>query len=210
MSPTQKDSASVPLWKKPWIVVSGIAIVGASVLDFMTGAIGIAEKVVEIFSQPPLALAKIETRKVNNGPTCVKFAFERLPSDFTLGEIQFNVIATSDLRHVNYAATIPVFRADLDMKVGPDVLEGKVAKMSHEVNIQAEKDNDAAIVDVCPIPLLQGMSARLTVVPSFLSLAGEPIENIEIKTVDGSSIERGIELTVARYPTTLSPDYQIE
>ena len=35
------------------------------------------------------------------------------------------------------------------------------------------------IVSVCPAPAKRGMSANLTVVPSFSSVAGEPIENIE-------------------------------
>ena len=190
--------------------MSGIAIVGAPVLDFVTGAIGITGKVIELFSQPPPALASVDTRQVHNGPTCLSIAFERLPSDFTLGRIQFDVIATSDLRHVSYTAAKPVFRAGRDMKVPPEVMEGTVDKMSHEVNFQAEGEDDAAIVEVCPVPLRQGMSARLTVVPSFLSLAGEPIENIEVKTVNGSSLESGIELTVVRFPSTRSPDYQTE
>ena len=211
MSPPQTDPPPAPLWKKPWFVLTGLALVATPVLGVATGAIGIVEKAVEWFCPPSPALVRITREPVTNGPTCLKFSFERLPSDFTLGNIRFTVTATSELRStVSIAARSPYRNKEKDMKVPTDVMKGEVKEIKHSVEIQAEKENDAAIVSVCPVPAHPGTSVNLTVVPSFLSLAGNPIENIEIGTDDGSSVEKGIELVVVRYPSTSGTTYQTE
>ena len=210
MTPPQTDPPPTPIWKKLWIALAGLAVAGAAVLDFATGAIGIVEKVVECYSPPSPALVSITLEPVPNGPTCLKFSFERLPSDFTLGKIRFTVIAISGLQSTAHVAARSVYRQGKDMTVPTNVMTGERIEIDHDIDIQAQKASDAAVVAVCPIPVDPGMSANVTVVPSFLSLAGQPIENIETSTDDGSLIDDGIELAVVRYPSPSSPNFQTE
>ncbi len=79
-------------------------------LDFAMGAIGIVGKAVEWFSCPSPAVVRITKEPVANGPTCLKFSFDRLPAQFTLGKIHFTVIATSELRSTAHVAAKPVYR----------------------------------------------------------------------------------------------------
>ena len=114
MSPPDTDTRPTSVWKKPWIFLTAIVAVGAPVLDFTTGAIGVVEKAVEWFYPPSPALVRITRAQEPNGPTCLEFSFERLPSDFTLGKIRFDVLATSGVQSKLRIATKPVYEQDRD------------------------------------------------------------------------------------------------
>ena len=216
MSPPHNSSRPKRLWKRPWIVFTAIAAAAATPLAFVTGAIEIVEKVVDWSSPPSIALVRITTEPVLGGPTCLRFSFERLPSEFTLGKIRFTVLAASEFRFNVHPepetnpriAARPVHRQHRQMQVPTHVMNGQVDVIEHAVDVQSDKENDAAIVSLCPVPVDSGISARLTVVPSFVSLAGNPIENIEASTHDGSPIGEGLDLAVAPYPRTSGPDFQ--
>ena len=79
-------------------------------------------------------------------------------------------------------------------------MDGHVNVIEHPVGIQADKENDAAHVTICPVPANPGTSASLTLVPLFFSVAGNPIENIEISTDDDSPIDKGLDVTVVPRP----------
>ena len=202
MHPTPPDPPQVPTRRKFWNVYRIAAFV-ASVFGIITGVFWFFEETYELCCSSPPALVKVTTISDDTGPICLKFAFEQLPSDFTLGRIQFKVIAASELSYLHFAGAHPIWQkwTDRDMAVSDEVMEGKVDKIFHEVNIQADKNDDAAIVVVCPVSSDPGMSAELTVVPSFLSVTDVLIENIKIKTGGESSDEDGIKLTVRAFPS---------
>ena len=210
MSSPHNDSRPKPIWKRTWIILSAIVVTGAPLLDFATGAIGIVEKVAEWCSPPAPALVRISTEPVPDGPTCLRFSFERLPSEFTLGKIRFNVLAASGFRSGAHIAATPVYRQDRDLRVPTNVLNGRVKAIEHPVDVQSERENDAAIVTVCPVPADPGTSASLTLVPSFVSVAGTPIEDIEASTDDGSPVDKGFDVAVAPRPLTQGPALRSE
>ena len=68
-------------------------------------------------------------------------------------------------------------------------MDGQLKVIERAVDVQSEKQNDSAIVFTCPVPVDSRLSARLTVVPWFHSVAGNPIENIDASTHAGSPID---------------------
>ena len=89
-------------------------------------------------------------------------------------------------------------------------MNGQAKAIEHPVKIQSQKENDAAIVTVCPVPVHPSTTASLTLVPSLFSVAGNLIENIDISTDDGSPIDRGLDVAVAPHPPTPGPTLRSE
>ncbi|MEP3259961.1 MAG: hypothetical protein ABJO06_20755, partial [Roseibium sp.] len=72
------------------------------------------------------------------------------------------------------------------------------AKIEFRAAFQAERDQDQAIVDFCPILGLSGMQGTLHVVPVFLELNGDPIATLSVDRADGKPVNDGIPVSVAR------------
>ena len=214
-----QPQSNPPVWKKKWVQVTGVGIAGvvAITVEITTGVIGIVNFTTKHFFPPPPIQVLVTPESAPNRPACLKFSFERVPSDFTLGKIRFKVTTVLLLDSL-IAAPEPGFRRGpkvtakrpheprkKDMVVPVDVINGKAKFVDHNVMIQAEKENDAFTVPVCAVLMSGSTSITMTVVPSFFSLTMKPIENIEVRTADNLPVEKGIQLKVTPRRTVSNP-----
>ena len=136
---------------------------------------------------------------IDSGGTCLEFGFEKLPEDFNLGKIHFEIIDTYGPTPITGDMAAHVLKLPrVYVELSPAILSGNKKKLVFSAPFQAQKKNDTALVDFCPILTMSGWSGELVVVPSFFSVANELIEDIKMTTNEGASIEEGITIILSR------------
>ena len=175
-------------WRKIWGSVVLLLPTLVVLFEFFTATFGVVESVRKIFipSRPPLVLVS-----QTGGMRCLKFAFENLPESFNLGEIHLGVIKAYELGPFSGDMAGKVFECKVNMKIPLTMLSKK--KIVFPVGIQAKKKNDAAYVYLCPILSQPGRGEIQVNAPMFFSIAGQPIENMEIRIP-----EQGFTLDLSR------------
>lgn len=199
-----KREANNPLndpqsWKKLWIAISGVIVAVVSVFDLITNSFGFIETVIEWSYSPPQAIVHVSSINIESGGTCLEFGFEKLPSDFNLGKIHFKIIDTYGPTPITGDMAAHVLRLPrVYVELSPAILSGNKKELVFSAPFQANKRNDTALVDFCPILTMSGWSGKLVVIPSFFSVANELIEDIKMTTNEGVSIEEGITIILSR------------
>ena len=186
-------------WKKVWIIASGVLVASATILDVTTNSIGVVRTLRSSFVGPPMAMVKVRAVEREIGGMCIKFSFYKLPSDFNVGKISFDIVDRHGPAAIagDMAARIKEFT--VNKVLSPSVFSAETEKFEFEMNLQSERDNDAGIVDFCPTLTMMGTKGTLTLFPSFFSVGGEPIKDIKVILPDKEmSTGTGVEITLSR------------
>ena len=179
--------------KKYWALITGLIVTATIILDFATSVFGFVQPLVRFFCSHPPPLVAIQTKGENQPNKCIEFGFERLSANFTLGRISFQIIERQGPTPITGDMAAQVFRMSVNKLLSPSIFSDESnEEFDIAVNFQSERDHDAAIVDFCPTLTMSGQRGSLTVVPTFLSIAGQKIENLEI-SYDGKPVEEGKE-----------------
>ena len=184
--------------KRAGILVSGVVVAAAAVLDVATDSIGLVRTMTNLFVQPS-ALVRVRPVVKPTGQMCIEFAFDKLPLGFNVGTIEFEIIGRHGPVSMmgDMAAPVPTITANEELS--PAVFSAETEKIDFDARFQADQENDAALVDYCPTLTMPGLKGKLTLVPSFFSIAGEPIQGIRIVTgQERTSIEEGVEISLSR------------
>lgn len=138
----------------------------------------------------------MRTVKTLGDGECLEFAFSRLPGNFTLRTIRMSIVDARGPGPIGGdQAASPVTRR-VNRTLGDDVFRGNPAPIELDEPLVADRSNDAAIVEFCPILRRPGVRGTLWLDPGFIGLDGRPIE-IE-RLLNGAPLpEGGIELSVS-------------
>lgn len=142
---------------------------------------------------PVVATRIVET---SGGGECLEFAFTRLPDDFALRTIRLNVVNARGPGPIGGDQAASPSTRRVNQVLGDTVFRGNPAPIELDEPLVAERRNDSAIVEFCPVLRRPGLSGKLWLDPSFIGLDGRPIE-IE-KLLEGKPLPvGGIPLSVS-------------
>ena len=178
--------------KRIWVLFTGLIVAATIFLNFGTSVIDFVQSFVSNFVSPPPPLVSIRTKGENQPNKCIEFGFERLPANFTLGRISFRIIERQGPIPIAGDMAAQVLHMPVNKQLSPSIFADESKEFDFDVSFQSERDNDAAIVDFCPTLTMPGTRGSLTVVPAFLSVAGQHIQDLEI-LYDGKPVKEGKE-----------------
>lgn len=184
--------------KSTWALISGVAIGATLLLDLATSAIGVVQPIYRLIVGSPLPLVSIRKSIEEGQNECLKFGFERLPSDFTLGRIVFQILDSKGPTPLSGDMMASVTSMSVNKFLPLSVFSADTKNFEFEINLQSERENDTVIVSLCPILEMPGIQGVLVVKPEFLSVAGRPINHLETLVEGGGSLEDGIVLKLIR------------
>ena len=183
-----------PVWKKRWLRLSVALMAAATFFEFATNSFGFGQLVVGLISAPRAPSVTAGER----APHCIRFAFEHLPADFTVGNIVFRIVDRFGPVPMGGDMAAIVVPLPVNIELSPTVFSQETSEFPCPVELQSERDGDAAIVDLCATLTMPGMRGHLVVVPSFYSLGGKRIRDLDIVTETGTPIELGLPLVLSR------------
>lgn len=188
-----------------WALLSGVVLGATLLLDLTTSAISVVQPIVRLITGSPSPLVSVRKSIKEGQQECLEFGFERLPSDFTLGRIEFQIVESKGPTPISGDMLASVFRMSVNLVLPLSVFSPDTKKIEFKVNLQAKRENDAAKIILCPILKMPGTQGILVVRPEFLSVTGRPIKNLEPLVDDDISLEDGIVLKLI-HPKNASVD----
>ena len=182
MSESDPQHTDHPLGRR-WAYTA--ALLAAAVLVFTFIVKGC--KVLELFGLDcgdKSPVVQISPRNAPGTGQCLEFAFDQLPSDFALGAVRLEIVATegptpfagdqsAEITKVLRNHTLPI-----QVFFTKDPIE-------FSARVQATRDNDAIYLDFCPSLERKAIKGRLTVKASFMRPSGADVNGLEIRYAGG-------------------------
>jgi hypothetical protein len=190
----QNKAPTVGLWAG---IAAGLTAL-MLIFDFITKGLGVVDKIQVWCCAPPPTVA-VNVLDKPWGGQCLEFAFQDLPADFILGSIRLDIKQTQGPTQIPGNQAGGIYEAPEVNAILPLEIFFEKTPINFEVRLQSAKPRDAAIARYCPRLDSQGSKGTLTVVPTFLTLTGTPINNLEV-VKPGPGIP--VSLTVS-YPKNL-------
>ena len=198
MKITWHGSSSTRPRGRLWAAVSAVIASTVVLVDLFTSSIGLVETVGKWIVPPPTPQVLVTPFETDGGTECLEFAFSDLPEDFEMGKVHLRVVEGRGPTPLSGNMSAEILHVLVNMEVSPAIVAGGPEPIVFRAAFTAEKENDNAIVDFCPILTTPGAGAEIRVVPSFLALNGTPIDAIEVSTHDQSPVEHGVSVRLSR------------
>ena len=183
---------------KIWGVISAVAAGIVLIVDAFTKSIGVIGTVIAFVCGQPTPIVVLAPIDMRGGGTCLEFAFSNLPEDFSLGKIHLRIIRANGPTPISGHMAARSFERVVNMKLSPSILSGETKEIEFRAAFEAEKRNDIAYVDFCPVLTMPGQGGELHVAPTFYSPDGSLIEGIKIATSDDTPVEQGVRIDLSR------------
>src|SRR5262249_37021319 len=170
----QNKAPTVGLWAG---IAAGLTAL-MLIFDFITKGLGGVDKIQVWCCAPP---PKVAVYVLDNdwGGQCLKFAFQDLPEDFVLGSIRLDIRQTQGPTQITGDQAANIYEAEVNAILKPEKFYEKTP-ININAPFQSTKTRDAAFFCYCPILERQGSEVTLTVVPTFLTHTGTPINNLKV------------------------------
>ena len=189
-----KLSTAYDFLKSSWAALLAILAFLGLVIEVMFNLVGILDWGRGWFCPPVVAL---QVQHSAPGPDCLKFAFDRLPKKFRLGEIGLKVVSLEGPAPISGDQAGAIFHRQIDMEVTPPRIEpGQTITFSAE--LVADRMMDSAYVELCPVLAQPGTTATISIIPVFLDVLGNSIARLEVRYPEGTSPEVGIPIKLTR------------
>jgi hypothetical protein len=149
------------------------------IFDFITKGLGVVDKIqVWCCAPPPKVAVSVEDK--DWGGQCLRFKFEDLPADFVLGSIRLDIRQSQGPTQMTGDQAARIYEApEVNAKLPLEIFFEKTP-INFEMPLQSTKPRDAANFRYCPRLDRQGSKGTLTVVPTFLTPTGTPINNLKV------------------------------
>lgn len=188
-----------PFWKHRWVRISAVLTAIAAFVGFVADLSSVVSAVDDYFADdPPSPMVEISPVDVS-GHQCTRFVFSRLPKDFTLSRIRFQIVDSEGPSPFSGHMASKILRLHVNQELPPAVLTGETTEFSANPEpFQANQRNDAAVVNYCAMLNRPGFRGQIHAVPTFFSISNDRIEDIEVVTHDGTPIAEGFTIDLSR------------
>ena len=195
---TKSQSSPSGLGNRTWAALLAIVSALVLVLDLMTGSIGLIQTAGRWVLPGPMPEVRLTPVRTDGGTECLEFAFSSLPDNFALGDVYLRILDSTGPTRLSGDMSAEIVRVLVNKEISPAVLAGRAGPIVFRAAFAAERENDNAYIDFCPILTTPGTGGQVRVVPSFRAPNGESIDRLQITTHDGSPVTDGIVLDLSR------------
>ncbi len=177
-----KARKSDPAKKKgSWAAIAGLLAAAILIFDFITKAIGVTDKIMDICCAPEPVPPTVAVSPVDAdwGGQCLEFAFENLPKEFVLGRIKLDVKSAKGPSQIGGNQAAKILTRDVHEEMPATIFMSR-KPIEFNVSIQAEREEDALYINYCPTLNRPGLKGSLTVMPEFLTPTGKAVTDLRI------------------------------
>ena len=193
---SKASSRHQSFFRKKWATALGLMAIVVLVIDFFTKSIGVVTTVTTWVGPRPLVhISSVDTE---GGGTCLRFGFDKLPENFDLGTIRFDIVEVKGPYPIAGDQAAEIFEQGVTMELSPIDLLDRSNEIACQASIAAAKEGDAAYFEFCPTLAKPGERLELRVIPSLFTPAGKKISDIEISYHDDSADTDGVKVVLSR------------
>ena len=175
------------------------------IADAITGVVGVIATVKKWVIGEPTPTVRLNVKTVNDGgDTCLEFVFFDLPESFQLDHVRLDVVGTAKVEKIPPMAGVQYSMTKKMVSI-PTYYRTAYVTQNHvdkndpiivKAKIRSEKALDSAYLDVFLTPKAPDVLLQISVVPSFISVDGEQIQEIKVVASDGGPFEGSVDLTL--------------